>query len=431
MPRKPKTQPNLRLIAAREASGLRAAQCARALERHAHTEMPGNWLSFRCSEERYRSWEQGRIPREYVWPVLTSFFNKSLADLGLIGNPSYATGDTGPSVGGRLTPPTVQELPSQRRDFLAGALGIALPTAPTPARVEMSHVHSLVEGSEQLRQRDQARGGVELVPAAERLLGYGRALLGSGAYGDRVSRALHCAVGEVAIIAGWLHFDAGDRGRARALYHDALAASLVGHEPALSVHAMANLGFLAHAEGRSREAVDLARAARDAAGRWADSQLAALLLAREARACASIGDAAGAERAAGQALAAFDSAEPNEGAWYRFFDAGELHGHRGSGLAALGRLDAAEEQLRHALDLAATERPRNALTFRLRLVRVLLSRSDWQAAAEEGYAAVDAAVGMRSARISASLGQLRDALIPHRRQKPIAALDDQLRSALA
>ncbi len=151
-----------------------------------------------------------------------------------------------------------EEPDTQRREFL-GLLGLTV--GPAPARVELPHVEALTDAVETLRQRDQTRGGVELVPAAERLLDHGRALLGSGAYSDRVSRALHCAVGEAAIITGWLNYDAGDRVRARVLYQDALASGLVARDQGIAVHAMANLGFLAMSEGREREAVDLARAA--------------------------------------------------------------------------------------------------------------------------------------------------------------------------
>lgn len=42
MPRRPDTEPNLRLTAARQALGITSsAKCARALERHAHTRMQG------------------------------------------------------------------------------------------------------------------------------------------------------------------------------------------------------------------------------------------------------------------------------------------------------------------------------------------------------------------------------------------------------
>ncbi len=71
---------NMLLRAARERRGLNIAKAARALEEWAYA---NGHTSFTCSEDKYRTWEMGSIPRSYAWPVLTGFFEMTPEELGL------------------------------------------------------------------------------------------------------------------------------------------------------------------------------------------------------------------------------------------------------------------------------------------------------------------------------------------------------------
>ncbi len=115
--RPPQGRDNELLIAARKARGLRRAQAARALEswayEHGHT-------SFTCSEDKYRTWEYGAIPHPYAWPVLTGFFDKSAAELGLVPAPVPDSSSSGPE--GRAEHATRPGWPSRSVEALQIAM---------------------------------------------------------------------------------------------------------------------------------------------------------------------------------------------------------------------------------------------------------------------------------------------------------------------
>lgn len=418
---------NWALFAARSARGLSQRQLAAALEQHA-------WKigkpKFRCVARSVLRWEGGDGTYLETLYVLTDFFGCAPADIGFLPNAKPIPDQGSPTVGGVSVEPGEQTT-SHRRVILSTAMGVSLPTLATlPTRVETRHVDQLTDAVGALRRQDQLTGGARVLPLARQVLDFGRALLGAGNYSDAVSRSVHCAVGELEILCGWLSFDAGKVDAARSLYHSALASAIVGGDSSISVHALANLGHLAQSTDRAREAVDYARAAQDAAGRWADPRLRSLLLAREATAWARLGDLAACQRLAAQARAAFDQVEPSGGAWFGFFNATELHGSQGADLGDVGRLAEAEPLLRRAVECADPERPRNALSYRLELLRLLVRRADWQAAAEEGEAVAEVAAGMRSGRITASLAGIRGELAPYRSNRRAVALDDHLGSVL-
>jgi hypothetical protein len=83
-------------------------------------------------------------------------------------------------------------------------------------------------------------GGVLVDVAADYLARLQRAL-DHCAYGERIERALHRAVADVAACAGWSAHDCGDYARAAQLRNEALQAALLARDPVAVTRAWSDL----------------------------------------------------------------------------------------------------------------------------------------------------------------------------------------------
>ncbi len=422
--------PNLALRQARERMRMTRSEFARALSDTV-------WRHDRChpgvSAVTVKNWETGKArPRrtDRVIDAACELTALNAAQLGLDHDVPCTGGLTALSVESAYPPPSIEEPPSQRRDFLAGTLGITLPTAPQPTRVDLGDVRQLVEGIAVLRRQDQLVGGDSLAPVARRLLERGRALLGVNTCAEKVRRALYSAVGQVAVDAGWLYFDRHELTTARHLYHEALTAAVLSHDDPVAAHAWANLALHAQSSGRPREAIAYLHAAQNVLGQWASAPLRALLLGREAGQWAALGDMTRFQRCSGQAREEFEPVWTPETDWASFVDVGELNMMEGNGLASGGRHDAALERFTLAAADVSPERPRNAVARELRLARAHVAVGDVRGGALRGGAVLDQALRMDSGGLRDSLGQLRTALARHPRIPAAREFEDQVRESL-
>lgn len=390
MPRKPSTQPNVRLIAARQASGLRPAQCARALEHHAHTQMPGNWLSFTCADERYRSWELGRIPREYVWPVLTSFFNATPAELGLIGAMSTA---------------------SRNADLVA--------------------VATLHERVRELERCYEQATSTRLLGTAGQLLGDVRALR-AATINARVRRGLYETEATAATLMSRLIWDASQRRDHDASFSYlelACEAARCAREPALEAYAVLRMSFISlygeqdPATGRSRaeQAADIATGT--------SAALTGLSLLHVAEAHAMVREGAACENALKLAEAQLPRVDPDDTAG-EYFSINELNRLAGSCFLFLGMPARAEEPLRLTVAALAGKTKSQAIALG-NLTLSLIEQRKLDEAAVTMHHTIDSVEQTRGGgglNVVFSAGRR---LRPWRREPWVQDIDDRLMTLMA
>jgi hypothetical protein len=169
----------------------------------------------------------------------------------------------------------------------------------------------------------------------------------------------------------------------------------------------------ANEAGRHREALHLARAARQAAKSWAPPRVRSLLIGTEARALASAGDLSGTLMLLGEATTAFERHNGEQlDPWFDFYDQYELAGIRGVCLLNAGNAGQTEQfaPAETCLRTAAAHGPayqRNNALYTARIALAQLGQANVVDAAAAGEEAFDMlAEDISSDRVAKTLGQI-------------------------
>lgn len=238
----------------------------------------------------------------------------------------------------------------KRREFglLLGATALAAATEPQrlPHRIGMSDAQRMTARAAELAQRDQLVGGANLVMAAIEDLANANQQLEAATFSDRSGRSYMSATGELAIITGWMAFDADMHPLARQCYADAFALANQAGDDDLTAHACLNAAHQSIALSRAgtgnphRALGHLDRARQLTRGR-PPGRIHALIAIREALAHAIMGDRAGFGRAVTTAWRELEAAidyEPLSECprWLRFVNVTEIRSHQSHGFGDLG-----------------------------------------------------------------------------------------------
>jgi hypothetical protein len=190
----------------------------------------------------------------------------------------------------------------------------------------------------------------------------------SGSLPPDVRRRLIVAVGETAVLGGWMAWDQGDQARAERVYRVALAAAREAGDDSIASCARGYMSYAAGAEGEARHAQALLNAARQGVDPDTLPATYAWLAAREAEEVADL-DHDRALRLMERSLASFDRSSPGEERpWTTFLDDNRMASFAITVNLKCGRLDEAREiaeralrsrgspktQAIHVLELAAT-----------------------------------------------------------------------------
>ena len=148
-------------------------------------------------------------------------------------------------------------------------------------------------------------------------------------HSEPVRRELFGAAAEVAQQLGWSAYDAGRHGAAQRYFAQGLRLAGEAADPVLGARLLSNLSHQANYLGQYRDALHLARAAQSAAAGRATPTVASMFLAMEARALASLGDAAGCAAVLHRAEREFGRRAPaDDPQWIYYFDELELAGEK-------------------------------------------------------------------------------------------------------
>nr|WP_157988078.1 Tat pathway signal protein [Jiangella endophytica] len=317
-----------------------------------------------------------------------------------------------------------------------GAAAVALPGAgrgmlggPSGrSRIGKGEVDAVLDMVGLFSRMDQRRGGGHARSAAVQYFTAQVAPLLDGTFhDDRVRSAMFSAAGELAYLAGWMAFDAGDHDVAWRDFRTAVQLAGEADDAPLAGHV---LRAMAH------QAVDLGQPSRalQLAGGSVDGERYAMAAPRErallgvvhARALASAGRDAEAATALNRAeddLAAAGSRDA-EPARVFFFGEASLAHETACTLRDLGDLAGAEQQF------ARSVRTRKASAFTRThavtlgyLGSVQLRQGDVDAAFETWASSLDAMDGVDSGRTRQVVLDMRTSLAPYRRAKAPAARD--------
>ncbi|MFF3439521.1 hypothetical protein [Streptosporangium sp. NPDC002721] len=168
-------------------------------------------------------------------------------------------------------------------------------------------------------------------------------LLGSRT-SERKSPHLISAVAEATLLAAWMSYDSGLHALAQRYFIQALGLAQAAGDRLLAAGVLDAMSHQATFVGRYREAVNLARAARQGTAGVATPTMTAHFHTMEARALAGLGDAPACDRALTQATREFERRNPDDDpAWIGYFDETELAAEFGHCFRDLGRSAAANQ----------------------------------------------------------------------------------------
>jgi transcriptional regulator with XRE-family HTH domain len=350
------------------------------------------------------------MPREALLPLVLGRADATLPDAWLTGV-SLATGSMLEESG----------VDMDRRGFgglMAGAAAAALlPEVSVPAKVTASHVSYLRVCVNSLWTRDQAVGGATLLRQALRQWERARRMLDESSYPGAVGRDLLSVVGDLAVCAGWLAFDAANVPLARRMYSEALLLAGSAGTPALTAQILAQSSMLSSyvarsggARGYAREGLRLADHAASAAMHERMPRLHALIALRRANASSLLGDEPAFRSAIGRARLELDrGVSADDPAWIQFVDEFEI-----SGQEAIGQMNLGAPHTSAVLHQESLERPdlaaRNRTCAQAQLAAALAASGDVTTAVSEAMAVLPAlADGVTSMRALNELRPVRTA----------------------
>lgn len=313
----------------------------------------------------------------------------------------------------------------------AWALPVHPSSAQAPDRIGQSDVDRLAAVTEQLRAVDREFGGGACRDAVLAQLTWAHQLLKARA-DHPSSEALHRAVADLHLLAGWTSFDLGILGEARRHFARALEHARFVNESSLAAKVLYCLGRLHLHHGWSVQALRLFQVGQVAAQESGHGRAVAMLHANLAWVHAVIGDGRQALACIGRARDEFGRCEHEPApAWLSFFDAAELQALRGTALAHLPETapeHRAEAIERFSFSTALRELPyARSRAFELTaLAWLLIDNGEVEHGLRVGHEALDVATKIRSQRVIDRMEPLRRSLARRRAHPDARDLADRI-----
>ncbi len=354
-----------------------------------------------CTDRHVRRWIRGDV--QWPWPryllPLQEIFGRSPEAMGFVPHKSSKP------VALPVRPaPAKEPHPVPRRTFIAGALIATLGTDQTPQRGRLgaSDVDRVRSTISRLDAHFNGLGGGALIDVAADYLHRLEYALDHCIYGERVERAMHHAVAEVAACAGWSAHDCGQYEKADHFRNRALQSALMARNPVAVTRAWSDLAAQAEHAGRPGEAARINRTALSERHIRSQPLISALLHARLADSLAQTSDPRGMGRHLLAAERAYDrvgvAAAPS---WLAFLTPAELSGLSAIAHGSAGQYVRAEQQAAQTLDLLEDRFTRNRTYYTVLLAELQLAQRD-RARAAATATGLEVA-GIASSRIAARL----------------------------
>ncbi|WP_253798461.1 hypothetical protein [Nocardia amikacinitolerans] len=294
----------------------------------------------------------------------------------------------------------------RRREFgkLAAVAGTAMMLDPWDVsgdRLGMTDVRRLLDAVDVLEREDQRAGGAQLVSIAFEQLAHAKNRLETGAFDTSTGNAFTSAVGEMAVLTGWLAFDAEIHPLARRCYSDAMALASESDNADLMAHTClyaANQSIALSRNGKAspHHALKLVDRARDLTRGRPPGRIHALVAIRQAQALALLGDRTGFQRAITTAWRELDQAAEHEPiaecpGWLRFVNDGEVRAHEARGFGRVGEVAKAVDLLEAAV--GEHNGTRNGVNDRAWLASARAAAGDLNGALTEALPVLDHLAG--------------------------------------
>lgn len=302
-----------------------------------------------------------------------------------------------------------------RRRFLT-ASGIALTTFVNQwdtAETEPLHraaggsrlSHELLDGlqrtTDSLRTMDASDGSGTLTELGDAHLQLLKGLVKQTSYDEATGRRLAAIIADTAIQTGWFVFDSGERDRTLGYLYAALRAAKASEDIRLGAGALSYMAIHGYSTGAPHNAVTAARRAREKVKQLGTPALEAMLLTRQARGHAKLGERQAALTALGRAaeLCAQGRSE-HDPEWLYWINEGEIHGQAGSCYLDLGDPRSAVASFTKARLALNPADHRTRGLFLSRAATAHAEQGDLEAGSATAHEVLDLAEQLQSARLN-------------------------------
>lgn len=333
----------------------------------------------------------------------------------------------------------------ERRHFLAAGTAVAAyayqwMTQPTPAlgttgsgtAINRGTVDLLQTTTDQLRHLDAEMGSGDLTAVGRAHLSLITNQLRNARYDEATGRQLARVAADTAMLTGWFHIDANQNEQAQQLLFAALRAAHAAEDPALGAGALSFLAIQGYSIGDPRDAVTLMHTARANIKGMKSPHLHAMLLTRQARGDAKLGEKSACQRALGEAEELASAPRGvDDPAYLYWIHRGEVLGQAGSCHLELGDTRRASEAFGQACDALSAKDRRTRAIFTSRAGLAHLTAGDFDLASAQTEAALDLADQVQSPRLTDQLATISSAFAPHRRNRTTRDTYERLQTMLA
>jgi hypothetical protein len=259
-----------------------------------------------------------------------------------------------------------------------GLLGATLDAA-NPEFGDSEYLQSIRSHIREIVALDNRFGGADLVRLSTRFFRALHDQIGSGTYDPRLERDLHSAAGELAEVVGWLAYDAEAHDLTRQMNQESLYFSHLAGDRTIELLTLQNSSMHAAAQGRPREALQIARSVLEGSYRLSP-RLKALFLTRKARALAQGGDES-AVRLFPEIRSRFlDGVNDEDPPWAWWVDEHELDWHEAMAQRDLGLANRAIILFERSMAATPATEIRGQYIHRAYLLQAQVDNSTWDAA---------------------------------------------------
>lgn len=306
-----------------------------------------------------------------------------------------------------------------------------LKNALTGGRFSSSLLHNLQGTVDQLRTLDAGSGGGMIIDvgAAHLLLIF--RILRTGSYTETTGRRLAGIAADTAAQTGWFAFDAGQHALAQGYLLASLRAAHVSEDARLGAAALSYIAIQGYSTGHPGDAVLAARAARGKIRSSSTPALEAMLLTREARGHAKLGERQATLRALGRANELYaQGRSENDPHWLYWLNDGELLGQAGSCYFDLGDFSRAASTLIEAARTHSLGEPRTRALLLSRAAVAQVKNGEMESGCITGHESATLAEGINSTRLDDHLLSISEELAPISRSSLARGLIDRVAEAV-
>ncbi|WP_332757690.1 helix-turn-helix transcriptional regulator [Streptomyces sp. MT206] len=280
--------------------------------------------------------------------------------------------------------------------------------------------------TDHLRIMDASAGSGTLTELGDAHLELLKRLLQKASYTEDIGRRLAAIVADTATQTGWFAFDSGRHNHAQSYLLAALRAAKVSGDDRLGAGALSYLAIHGYSTGQPRTAVTAARAAREQIRTLGTPALEAMLLTRQARGHAKLGERQAALIALGEAAELCARGRSDfDPHWLYWINEGEIHGQSGSAYLDLDDAPHAAVSFTEARKALNPADQRTNALFLSRAASAYLRKGELEAGCATAHQALDLAEQLQSARLNEHIDGMVGELAPVRRSPYARELIDR------